>query len=594
MNKKLSKKPKIGIRAIIDGRCNGVREALEKNTMAIANLVAKLITDNLYYIDGSPVSSVVSPTTIGGVVEASECSDYFKEQNVCSIIDVSYAWAYASEILEMDSSIPKAIWGFNGSERPGSVYLAGAIAAAEQKGYPVFKIYNEDVQDPNDLRISDDIKGKLLTFAKASIALATIKNKSYLSIGGVSMGIGGSIVSTDLFEEYFGMRNEFIDMTELVRRIDLEIYDTEEYKRAFKWVKENCKETKDPNIKERQQSPEKKEEVWETVVKMTLICRDLMVGNEKLKEIGYPEESFGHNAIVSGFQGQRQWTDYFPNGDFMESILNSSFDWNGIRKPYIVATENDSLNGLSMLLGHCLTNQAQIFADVRTYWSPDAIKRVSNVKLPKQLEKGFIYLTNSGSAALDGSGEMSDINNNPTMKPYWEITKEEADKCIKKTQWGAGKLQSFRGGGFSSSFKTKGGIPITMMRLNLVKGLGPVLQIAEGHTIDLTDKIEEIIVKRCDPTWPKTFFVPRLTGKGVFESVYSVMEAWGSNHCSFTANHIGAELLTLASMLRIPVAMHNVDRKDIFRPSAWKSFGTADIEGADFRACKNYGPLYKK
>ncbi len=584
--------PKIGIRAIIDGRRNGVREAIEENTMAIAKLTAELINKNLKYSTGESVKAIVSETTIGGVAEAVRCSEYFKIQNVGAIIDISYAFAYAAELMELDPHMPRAVWGFNGSQRPGSIYLAAMCAVSEQKGFPVFKIYGRNVQDMDDISIPTDIASQILQFAKCAVAVGEMRGKSYLSMGSVCMGIGASIVDSDFFRTYLGMRNEYIDMSEFVRRIEREIYDKDEYEKALKWTKENCKEMADPNPAEKQESREQKDKNWETVVKMVLIARDLMVGNPKLAEIGYKEEAEGHNAIVAGFQGQRQWTDHFPNADFMEAISNSSFDWSGIRQPYILSTENDSLNGVTMLWGHLLTGTAQAFCDVRTYWSPEAVERVTDKKLTGAAENGFIYLTNSGAAAMDCAGEMT-VDGQPGIKPHWEITSDDADKCVNATQWGSGKLATFRGGGFSSSFKTKDGMPITMIRLNLVYGLGPVLQLAEGYSVELPADIEDTIIERTDPTWPKTFFVPNLKGKGKFKEVYSVMKAWGSNHCSFSYGHIGHELITLASMLRIPVSMHNVDIDDALRPSAWDTFGTDNLESADFRACKNYGALYK-
>lgn len=584
--------PKIGIRVIVDGR-KSVREKIEGPTLKQARQVKELLESNLFHASGEKVEVILSETPIGGAVEAARVKEQFDREGVGVVISISRAWAYAAEVIEMDPLVPQAIWGFNGSERPGAVYLAGAIATSEQKGIPIFKIYGKDVQDEDDYSIPEDVAQHLIEFSKAAIAVTTMKNKSYLSIGTVCMGIGGSIIIPDLFHEYFGMRVEYVDMTELVRRIGEEIYDKEEFDKALKWKKLNCKETEDPNPPEIQESRKRKDKNWETVIKMCLIVKDLMVGNPKLKDLGYEEEAKGHNAIVAGFQGQRQWTDNFPNGDFMEAMLNSSFDWNGIRQPYIVATENDSLNGMSMLFGHLLTGTAQVFADVRTYWSHNAIKRVSRIdKLPDPLNNGFIYLTNSGAAALDGCGEMN-REGNPVMLPHWEISSEDVESCIKSTKWGPAKLSTFKGGGFSSSYLTKGDMPITISRLNYVKGIGPVFQIAEGYTVDLDYNISKTIINRTDPTWPKTFFVPRINGRGVFKDVYTVMKNWGSNHCSFTYGHIGHSLITLASMLRIPVMMHNVEEERIFRPSAWNAFGTNSLESADYRACINFGPLYK-
>ena len=508
-------------------------------------------------------------------------------------LTVTPCWCYGSETMDMDPLTPKAIWGLNATERPGAVYLAAVLAAHNQKGLPAFGIYGKDVQDAHDTTIPDDVKEKLLKFAKAGLAVATMRGKSYLAMGGTSMGIAGSMVNHDFFESYLGMRVESIDMSEFIRRIEEEIYDKEEFERALAWTKENCKEGPDLNPVEIQASREKKDEVWETVVKMTIIARDLMVGNEKLAELGFGEEALGRNAILAGFQGQRQWTDHFPNGDFMEAILNSSFDWNGIRQPYLIATENDSLNGVVMLFGHLLTNAAQVFADVRTYWSPEAVKRVTGKELTGRAANGVIHLINSGSAALDGTGQQT-INGQPAMKPYWEITPEEAQACLDATSWRYANLGYFRGGGYSSRFLTKGNMPVTMTRLNLVKGLGPVLQIAEGYTVDLPEDVTETLWNRTDPTWPTTWFAPILTGKGAFKDVYSVMNNWGANHGALSYGHVGDLFITLASMLRIPVAMHNVSEDRIFRPSAWAAFGTNDLEGADYRACQNFGPLYGK
>ncbi|NKI27489.1 L-fucose isomerase [Arenibacter sp. 6A1] len=582
--------PKIGIRPVIDGRLDGVRESLEEATMKMARNAAEFLENNLRHADGSKVECVISDTCIGGVAEAAASADKFSREGVGLSLTVTPCWCYGSETIDMDSEIPKAIWGFNGTERPGAVYLSAALAGHNQKGLPAFGIYGRDVQDSGDTEIPQDVQEKLLRFAKAGLAVATMKGKSYLSMGAVSMGIAGSIVDTDFFESYLGMRSENIDMSEFVRRIEKEIYDKDEYEKALEWTKKNCKEGKDYNPDHRKKSREELDKDWEFVVKMTLIAKDLMIGNPKLKTLGYGEEALGRNAISGGFQGQRQWTDHFPNGDFMEAILTSSFDWNGIRQPFMVATENDSLNGVSMLFGHLLTGAAQIFSDVRTYWSPEAVKRVTGHDLKGDAANGFIHLINSGASALDGTGQQT-VDGKPAMKPWWDINEEEVQKCLENTTWGPGVLEYFRGGGFSSTFKTVGEMPVTMCRINIVKGIGPVLQIAEGKTIALPEEVHNVINERTNPTWPTTWFVPNLTGKGAFKDVYSVMANWGANHGAFTYGHIGADLITLASMLRIPVNMHNVDEDKIFRPSAWSSFGM-DPEGADYRACSTYKALY--
>ena len=586
--------PKIGIRPTIDGRMNGVRESLEDQTMGMAQRVAAVLSGRLRYADGSPVECVISDTTIGRVAEAAACAEKFAREGVAITITVTPCWCYGSETMDMDPHTIKAVWGFNGTERPGAVYLAAVLAAHAQKGLPAFGIYGHDVQDADNQVIPADVEEKLLRFARAAIAAASMRGKSYLSIGAVCMGIAGSIVNPDFFEDYLGMRCEGIDEVEIIRRMDRGIYDPEEFEKALAWAKAHCKEYDDvcnrPDLKK---SREEKDEDWAFVVKMALIIRDLLQGNPKLKELGFGEESLGHNAILGGFQGQRQWTDFYPNGDFAEAILNSSFDWNGIRKPFVLATENDSLNGVAMLLGHLVSQGPAIFADIRTYWSPEAVKRVTGEPLTGPAAGGIIHLINSGAASLDGSGQCS-IDGKPAMKPFWEISPEEADACLDATVWVPANREYFRGGGFSSKFLSKGGMPCTMIRMNIVKNLGPVLQLAEGWTVDVSEKQFRILDDRTDKGWPTTWFAPRLDlSKRPFKDVYSVMDNWGANHGAIVYGHVGADLITLCSMLRIPVCMHNVPEKDIFRPSTWRAFGM-DPEGADYRACAAYGPLFKK
>ncbi len=590
-NRLIGSMPKIGIRPTIDGRLQGVRESLEEQTMNMAENVAVFLSENLRHANGLPVECVIANSNIGGVAEAAQCAEKFAREGVGVSLTVTPCWCYGSETMDMDPLIPKAVWGFNGTERPGAVYLAAVLAAHSQKGVPAFGIYGRDVQESGDTSIPEDVQEKLLRFSRAGLAVATMQGKSYVSMGGVSMGIGGSIVDQDFFENYLGMRVEAIDMVEFIRRLNEDIFDPVEYERALAWVKANCPEGKDVNPEDRQRTREQKDTDWEVSVKMTLIARDLMVGNPELKKIGFGEEALGHNGIAGGFQGQRHWTDFMPNGDFMEAILNTSFDWNGIRQPYIVATENDALNGVCMLFGHLLTGAAQVFSDVRTYWSPDAIERVTGYRPTGMAENGVLHLINSGPSALDGTGQQ-DLDGNPAIKPWWDVTPEEVEKCLEATEWCAGVTEYFRGGGWSTDFTTRGEMPITMSRLNLVQGLGPALQIAEGYVVEFPDEVHDILDTRTNETWPTTWFVPRTTESGVFRDPYAVMNAWGANHGAFSYGHIGADLITLASMLRIPVYMHNVPEEKIFRPSSWNAFGTANLEGADFRACANYGPLY--
>jgi len=581
--------PKVGIRPTIDGRMMGVRESLEDQTMNMAKNAASLITSTLKYPNGKPVECIISDTCIGGVAEAAMCEEKFSRNGVGVSLTVTPCWCYGSETIDMNPGIPKAIWGFNGTERPGAVYLAAALAGHAMKGLPAFGIYGHDVQDSGDQHIPDDVSEKILRFVKSALAVSIMKGKSYLSMGSVSMGIAGSIVREDFFQEYLGMRNEYIDMSEVNRRLNEEIFDKDEYKKALDWTKKYCKEGKDLNSKPKTRKQKDKE--WETVVKMTIIARDLMVGNPKLKKLGFGEEALGHNALLAGFQGQRQWTDHMPNGDFLEAILCSSFDWNGIRPPYLVATENDAMNGVPMLFGYLLTNTAQMFSDIRTYWSADAIKRVTKIKPEGLASNGVIHLINSGASSLDFSGRQTKKGES-CIKPFWDITSADAAACLEATQWPPADTGYFRGGGFSSQFDTKGTMPVTISRVNLVKGLGPVLQLAEGWTVELPEKMNKILTDRTNPTWPTTWFVPRLTGSGAFSDVYSVMANWGANHSASSYGHIGADLITLASILRIPVCMHNVSNEKVFRPSSWNAFGM-DKEGSDYRACKAYGALYK-
>ena len=589
------KHPKIGIRPTIDGRQGGVRESLEEKTMTLAANVAALISSNLRYTDGTPVECVIADGTIGRVAESAACAEKFEREGVGGTITVTSCWCYGSETMDMNPYWPKAVWGFNGTERPGAVYLAAVLAAHAQKGLPAFGIYGHDVQDLDDNSIPEDVAEKILRFARGAVAVAEMRGESYLSIGSVTMGIAGSIVDTNFFQKYLGMRNESVDEVEILRRMDLGIYDPEEFEKAMAWVKKYCmpNEGWDKNPEGKQKTREQKDKDWEFVVKMTIIVMDLMHGNPKLREMGFKEEALGHNAIAGGFQGQRQWTDWMPNGDFTETLLNTNFDWNGRREPSILATENDSLNGTAMLMAHLLTNRPQIFSDVRTYWSPEAVKRVTGKELTGKAAPGIIHLINSGATTMDGCGQSSDAEGNPVMKPFWEMTEEDEKRCLEHSQWMPADRDYFRGGGFSIHFVSRGDFPATMTRINIVDGLGPVLQIAEGWVVDIDPEIHAVLDKRTDPTWPTTWFTPRLDPKkDAFKDVYSVMNNWGANHGAISYGHIGADLITLASMLRIPVCMHNVDDAKIFRPAAWNAFGM-DKEGADFRACANFGPIYK-
>ena len=602
--------PKIGIRPTIDGRQGGIREGLEEKTMSLAKAVKQLIESNLKNGDGSPVECVISNTTIGRVGEAAACAEQFEREGVGSTITVTSCWCYGSETMDMNPYYPKAVWGFNGTERPGAVYLAAVLAAHAQKGLPAYGIYGHDVQDLSDNTIPQDAAEKILRFARAAQAVATMRGKSYLSLGNTCMGIAGSIVNADFMQQYLGMRTEYVSLVEILRRVDFGIYDKDEFAKAMQWVEKYCKPQEGHDYNEdrplfpgtpmttfngkgKGKNRQEKDEDWEFTVKTMMIIRDLMQGSEKLLEMGYKEEAIGHNAIAAGVQGQRQWTDYKPNFDFPESMMCTSFDWNGPREAYTLATENDSLNGLSMLFGHLLTNKGVMFSDIRTYWSPEAVERVTGWKPEGGAAGGFIHLINSGATTLDATGAETDKDGKPTMKHHWELTQQDMEGCLKATSWMPADRDYFRGGGYSSHFLTRGGMPMTMLRLNLVAGLGPVLQLAEGWTVELPHEVNDTLDKRTDPTWPTTWFVPRLDEtKDAFKDVYSVMNNWGANHGAICYGHVGADLITLCAMLRIPVCMHNIEDKDIFRPAAWNAFGM-DKEGADYRACQNFGPLYK-
>ena len=583
--------PKIGIRPTIDGRYGGVRESLEEQVMNMANDVAAFLKTNLRHASGEDVEVVIADTCIGGVAEAADCETKFAREGVGVSLSVTPAWCYGSETMDMNALRPKAVWGFNGTERPGAVYLAAVLSGHSQKGLPAFGIYGHDVQNAGDA-IPDDVGEKILRFARAGLAVATMRGTSYLGIGGTSMGIAGSQVNHEFLEDYLGMRSESVDMSEVAGRIDNEIYDPEEFERALAWVKANCPEGKDWNTDDKKRGREHLDKEWETSVKMALVARDLMVGNPRLAELGFAEQARGHNAICAGFQGQRNWTDFNPNGDFLEAILSTSFDWNGVRQPFMMATENDHLNGISMLFGHLLTGTAQLFADVRTYWSPDAVKRATGHELSGESRHGILHLINSGPAALDWTGEMKE-NGKPAIKRFGDVSEDDAQKCLRATQWCPSISEYFPGGGWSTDFTTQGAMPVTMFRINLVKGLGPVLQIAEGVTVSLPDAVHDALDVRTNPSWPTTWFVPNLTGVGPFVDVYSVMNAWGANHGAISYGHIGADLISLAAMLRIPIDMHNVANEKVFRPSSWTRFGALEPQSADYRACETYGPLYK-
>ncbi len=590
--------PRIGIRPVIDGRWGGVRESLENQTMGMAEAAAKLISEKLRYPDGTPVQCVISETTIGGGAEAAKCEDQFSKENVVATLSVTPCWCYGSETFDMNPNTIKAVWGFNGTERPGAVYLAAVMAAYAQKGLPAFSIYGKNVQDIDDRTIPEDVAEKILRFARASIAVGWMKNKAYVNLGGVSMGIAGSYCDASMFRKYFGIRAEWVDMSDIIRRITLEIYDKDEYEKALAWIKANCKEGFDVNagkdlpeiIRKSKVVPADKD--WEFIAKFSIIVRDILYGNKKLDELGWHEEALGKNAVAGGFQGQRNWTDWLPNADFTEAIMASTFDWNGPKAPTPFATENDTLNGVAMMLGTLVSGSAPCFHDVRTYWSPEACERVTGYKPEGKAKDGFIHLINSGATALDGSGASKNEKGEGCMKPFWEMTEADMTACLEATDWCRANYEYFRGGGFSSHFRCRAEMPVTMLRVNIVEGIGPVMQIAEGYTADLPDNAHTTIDVRTDRTWPTTWFVPNLTGEGAFKDVYSVMANWGANHGVTVYGHVGDDLITLASMLRIPVNMHNVPADRIFRPHSWAAFGTDDSQSADYRACQTYGPIY--
>lgn len=587
---------KIGIRPVIDGRQFGIRESLEVQTMALAKAAEKLITENVRHANGEPLECVIADTTIGGIAESAACREKFSRENVVATLTVTPCWCYVTQVIDEDPNTIKAVWGFNGTERPGAVFLAAAMSAYAQIGMPCFSIYGHDVKDADDMEIPSDVAEKILRFARCAAAVGDIRGKSYVNIGAVAMGIAGSYCNEAFFREYLGMHPEWVDMTEIIRREKLGIYDKDEYEKALAWIKANCKEGIDINPTDGMfyqrtfLTDEEKEENWKFIAKMTCIFMDILRGNPKLAEMGWLEEAKGRNAALGGFQGQRMWTDFMPNADFTEAILNSTFDWNGKREPIPFATENDGLNGTTMLLMHELTGKATVFADVRTYWSPEAVERVTGWKPEGKAANGFIHMINSGAAALDGTGASKENGEN-VMKSWWEMTDEDIHACLDQTKWCCANLGYFRGGGFSSSFSTKGVMPCTFARVNYVKNLGPTIQIVEGYTVELPENVNRILLDRTDKTWPSTWFAP-ICDKKACKDVYTVMANWGANHGAFVYGHIGADLVTLASMLRIPVSLHNISEERLYRPHAWTAFGTKDAEGADYRACAAYGSLY--
>ena len=534
-NRYIGEYPVIGIRPIIDGRRGPlrVRESLEDQTMNMAKSAAKLFEENLRYSNGEPVKVVIADTTIGRVAEAAACEEKFRREGVAITLSVTPCWCYGAETMDMDRNTIKAVWGLNATERPGAVYLASVLATHAQKGLPAFGIYGHDVQDADDTVIPEDVKEKLLRFARAAVAVATMRGKSYLQIGSICMGIGGSIIDSKFIEEYLGMRVESVDEVEVIRRMTEGIYDEKELEKLKAWAAKYIKEGFDKNPEELQRSREQKDKDWDFTLKMYLIIKDLMNGNPNLPK-GREEEMVGHNAIAGGFQGQRQWTDFYPNCDFPEAILNTTFDHNGTREPYVLATENDVLNGLGMLFMKLLTNRAQMFSDVRTFWSPEAVKRVTGYDLEGVAKEngGFLHLINSGATALDASGQARDEKGNRLMKPWYEVTEEDQKAMLEATTWNYADLGYFRGGGYSSRFVTDCQMPMTMIRLNLVAGLGPMLQIAEGWTVQLPEEVTDILWKRTDYTWPCTWFTPRCDGKegSPFKTAYDVMNNWGANH----------------------------------------------------------------
>lgn len=575
---------KIGIRMLVDNR-PALRAQQQQALFKLAEQVRLLLEGQVRYGDGVPAQCVIAPQPVGCVRDAAAVSELFRAERVGAVINIARAWAYPAEVMEYDTQLPQAVWGFSGSNYPGTVFMGAAVATAAQRGCPLFKIYGRDIQAGQDLRVPEDVADKLVRFAQCALALATLRGKTYLAVGSMCMGIGASAVDHAFFQCYLGMRTQMVDTAEILRRMEQKIYDPQEYARARRWAKENCREMQDPNPCALQQPAPQKQVAWDDSVKLALILRDLMQGNPALARQGHPEEAQGCLALAASFQGQRHWTDWQVSSDFAEAVLNSSFDWDGPRRPVTVATENDALQAAAMLMGTLLTGTAQIFCDMRAYWSPQAVQAHFGT-VPPTAEKGFLYLTNSGPAPLDGTLAAG------ATKPFWAMTAEDMEGCIQHTQWGADKRAVFAGGGFSTSYQAAGGVPMTMVGLSLVKGLGPVLQIIEGETIALQPDLADALTQCTDPTWMRLFFVPRLTQAGVCSSVYNIVESWASNHCTLCGGHRAKAFTTLASMLRIPVCLHNLPPRQLFRPAVWGLYGEPGSTEADFRACQNYGPLY--
>jgi L-fucose isomerase len=580
--------PTIAITPVADGRV-GAFEANSEKTWRMAEKVYNLISENVVLPDGRPVRVVVAPEIVYGARSGAIAQAAFARENVCANIWVARSWCYSDELMSACQGIgssewQQAAWGLNATDRPGAVWLKAFCAAMDEKKKPIFSIYSPEIEDEEG-PICDFVSERLLRFARCATAVGYIRGKNYLSIGGVSMGIIGSDLRRNALLDVFGMGSASFDMSGLNTRINDKFYDEDEVRRAFEWMKASFKF--DFGQGERPLPPD---ELLMQSCRLGVIVKDLMRGNANLASRNV-EWAQGYNALVAGTQGQRQWTDGHPNFDTAESVLNSLFDWNGFRSAMTVATENDSKNGIGMAIANILSGgMSQLFADIRTNWTAESIKKASGVDVSGICPRGIIDKRNSGAAALEYAVDLYEICGMPKSTPIQKLMaklrenpdlQEKAIKAIKEnTTYMAAALTYFPGDGLSSHFRSPGGLPMTAYRYNMV-GEMVTCSVVEGETVGLPKNVGDMISERTDPTWPESAWAPRdMTS-------FEYMNEIGPNHDGNSLGLIGADFITFNSMLRIPVDMHNISKEDIFRPTLWSRFG-----GDDYRACEFLGSVY--
>ena len=590
--------PTIAITPVADGR-PGAYEDNQANTWGMVEKVHNLLSGRITLSDGTPVRFVVAPEIVYGARTGALAQEYYIRQGVSANIWVSRSWAYSDELMSAcqgfgSSEWQQAAYGLNQTDRPGAVWLKAFTAAMDEKNRPIFAIYNPDLEDESG-DLSPYVAERLMRFARCAATVAEMRGKNYLSIGSVSMGIIGSDMRRNTFLHYLGMGTASVDMVAVKGRMDQGFYDHDELELAFNFMKRRFKF----NFGEGQR-PLTPDGLLRDCIKMTMIVRDLMHGNPVLAKASVGarqgfcadvERAQGYNAIAAGTQGQRQWTDLYPNFDMTESLLTSSFDWNGYRAPMIVATENDSKNAIGMLIANLLSGAPQLFADIRTNWTPESIKSATGVDVSKIAPLGLIDKRNSGAGALDYALDIFSTVKDGSQKTIQEVVQairagkriqqDLIKRAIEATTYEAAVLEYFAGDGLSSSFQTPGGVPLTAYRYNMVDNM-LTCSVVEGETVALPEDVISHISNVTNATWPESYWAPRDM------SSFEYMSRIGPNHDGNSFGLIGADMITINAMLRIPVDMHNVDKADIFRPTMWDRFG-----GDDFRACETLGPLYR-